>query len=72
MPALVVRWWEKLPPPSHPLWKLAQACVVIAGLTIFLLHGSHHLEDAAGVGAGGVGGYMIRNLIGTLALDRKD
>lgn len=54
------RWWEdRLPPTDHPLWKVAQGALAVAGLTILVWHGmgGEHagLDAADGAGALGVG-----------------
>lgn len=58
-PFPVRAWWDRMPPADHPLWKIAQGALAVAGLTILVWHGvgGEHagLDAADGAGAIGLG-----------------
>ena len=64
------RWWERLPPVGHPLWKMAQGVLALSGLAIVSWHGMSGGHDGVvdvsdGAGALGLGltGKLIWNLL---------
>jgi len=57
-----------LPDKDHPIWKLAQSIVAIAGLAVFAAFGLDHapaidLDTAAGLGGAAVGSKLLYQLV---------
>ncbi|MGH7177885.1 MAG: hypothetical protein ACREJC_10925 [Tepidisphaeraceae bacterium] len=58
-----------LPDKDHPLWKLAQSLVALAGIGLLVIHslyGGHaglDLSDAAGAGGGLLGAKLIYQIL---------
>jgi hypothetical protein len=63
----VGRWWDKLPPESHPLWKILQSAVAIVGVGFLITHMAHEgvdLHGAVGAVTGGSITLLAKNLLG--------
>ena len=59
-------------PPDHPLWKLAQSLIALAGLYLLATHGvslaeglhsGPDLGDAAGIGGAALAGKLIYQVL---------
>lgn len=57
-------WRELLASGSHPIWKILGAVVAFGGMVVMASHGSTHAQDFAGAGGAGLGGYILRSLMG--------